>query len=761
MKVYSLRGILPLLYSSFLTVVICLRAFAQDPALAPPEPPQWSVLEDADQDGLTDWDEFILSLDPLNPLDGLSDADGDELWLAWEWQLGTHSDLADTDGDGWSDSLEVLLYGTDPLDPASKPLGNVADNVDDTSAALEPEQTSVPPEEEPPPPPPSLSNGDFTDIGIQNWKDQSFSKSYQGGGFKWGEGMASSWSAYVGKTIEVWQANGETFVELDGNTTSYGIKQPITNARAGAFILTWKQSGRNDTNSGTNPYYVRIYHESDKGPVVISDSKEFSGYDKLKWTDNAHVFNITPEQFTAAAGKPIYVAFIPISLNTYGTLIDKVAIHTMDLIAHKRGTINIPGPEQPKGNGEYGYETVMMENADSEDNNDGKRDCETEEGANKSKDNDLVKIVLYYDGPKIDGASLELQHEGISVNAKAKGSVMTNPQDAIEVLDTGSRLNFYDNDGKKLDPANDLKIQNLKNPESGYLAKILDPVNSSKLTFFIEGSNLFGFQGSKDGQLPRGEWDDVKTVDTAMQKLGGARLRLIFSKGAQKIEIPLLVYRGGFLVFKQPKNKPGVAGDFEFWDGKGRIRNKSDGYKKEFQEDETHWGKKLAKWSAKSGRPSDEPDGNTDYKIENGNGHTPPGWWWTVDNSPLYNRETQLNKYWISNVNGKQQWRQASFSRWKQDDESDTLKKYTNDWIYDASIKKDEDIGKPTLIEYKFRLFPITPTTRYQRNGLLLHPDGKRDGTIGCIGIQTYNQCENVAKLLRAYNGLKIKVEPN
>ncbi len=342
MKAYFFRSILPLIYSSVLTVAICLRVFAQDPALAPPEPPQWTVLEDADQDGLTDWDEFLLSLDPLNPLDGLSDADGDELWLAWEWYLGTHSDLADTDGDGWSDSLEVLLYGTDPLDPVSKPLGNGAEDHGDAAAALEPEQTPTPEEDLPPPPPPSLSNGDFTDIGIQTWKDQSTSKSYQGGGFQWGEGTASSWSAYVGNTIEVWQANGETFVELDGNTSSYGIKQPIANARAGAFILAWKQSGRNDTKSGTNPYYVRIYHESDKGPVIISDSKEFSGYDKLKWTDNIHVFQITPEQIAAAAGKPIYAAFIPTSLNTYGTLIDKVALLSIEVTVLKDGQITAP-----------------------------------------------------------------------------------------------------------------------------------------------------------------------------------------------------------------------------------------------------------------------------------------------------------------------------------------------------------------------------------------------------------------------------------
>jgi len=218
----------------------------------PPMPPLWSILEDADQDGMTDVDELLWGMDPFNPEDGLSDFDGDEIDLAWEFSIGTNPAVADTDIDDWSDSEEYLLYGTDPLDPLSFPLSGAPDN--SGSTVLE----STPEVEAAPTPPPSLANGDFNEVTINTWRSMKTSTEYQGHGFVWGAGTDEKWSAYSGETIEVWDSGGERFVELDGSPTSYGIKQPIANPTAGGYVLAWRQSGRKSSRAGSDPYCVRV-----------------------------------------------------------------------------------------------------------------------------------------------------------------------------------------------------------------------------------------------------------------------------------------------------------------------------------------------------------------------------------------------------------------------------------------------------------------------------------------------------------------------
>ena len=296
----------------------------------PPIPPSWSILEDSDQDGMKDADELLMGMDPLDPADGLSDLDGDGIDLAWEFAIGSNPDVADTDMDGWSDSEEYLLYGTDPLDPLSFPLSGAPDNSGASALEITPVPEATP---TPPPPPPSLSNGDFSDVGITTWKSMLNSKEYQGGGFTWNAGAITSWTAYVGTTMEVWDAGGEKFVELDGSPGNYGIKQQIANAKAGGYVLAWRQSGRNSTRADSDPYRVKVYYLNGTTEVPIAQSDEFSGFDKLHWTDNALGFQITPEQLKSANGI-IYVAFIPTgsSLNTYGTLIDKVNLLPVEVV---------------------------------------------------------------------------------------------------------------------------------------------------------------------------------------------------------------------------------------------------------------------------------------------------------------------------------------------------------------------------------------------------------------------------------------------
>ena len=155
--------------------------------------------------------------------------------------------------------------------------------------------------------------------------------------------------------MEVWDAGGEKFVELDGSPGNYGIKQGIANAKAGGYILTWRQSGRKSSKAGTDPYSVRVYYMNGTTEVLISQSPEFAGFSKMQWAGSAFGFKITPEQLAAAGTNPVYVAFIPTgaSLNTYGTLIDKVSLLPVEFKtypdtepgpnkAHKRNLKHLP-----------------------------------------------------------------------------------------------------------------------------------------------------------------------------------------------------------------------------------------------------------------------------------------------------------------------------------------------------------------------------------------------------------------------------------
>jgi YD repeat-containing protein len=77
--------------------------------------PAYSIVFDSDGDGLDDCTELRYGLNPFEPADASADMDGDGLSNIDEHQRGTRVDLADTDGDGLNDRLEVLTYHTDPF----------------------------------------------------------------------------------------------------------------------------------------------------------------------------------------------------------------------------------------------------------------------------------------------------------------------------------------------------------------------------------------------------------------------------------------------------------------------------------------------------------------------------------------------------------------------------------------------------------------------------------------------------------------------
>lgn len=419
-----------------------------------------------------------------------------------------------------------------------------------------------------------------------------------------------------------------------------------------------------------------------------------------------------------------------------------VELHPVELKAFKRGTLNAPGVEVPAGTGEFGYETVMMENADSESSaTSTSRDCD-ESGASadlnayrKTNDNDLVKIVLKWPvGMKPAGASLKLLHDGMQVDATQTTA------DAAVSTSGPSRLNFYKADGTRItNPTTDLQIADLADaPANSYLSKIL---TDGEVTIFIEGADRFG-------DLP----------ENRITRLGGAQLKWEFTQGTTTATAKLLVYRGGFLRFMQPTGAPGTVGDFEFWDGKGRVKNKVGKpiFGKEFETDLTDYGIKLATWKAKSGKTTGKA-----YNLVDKNGHTPQGWW----------RQYRSTKKWTisqqdesTGSGATKKTEQGGYVRWKQDDETDPAKQYTNPYRYDASLDKDQSIGEPVGIKFKYDMDPIEPSQYQGRSDIQIHPDGECNdnvmgGTAGCIGVQTYKDCQAIDSVLTRYHGLKVKVQ--
>ncbi|MEN9677001.1 MAG: hypothetical protein RIS76_2897 [Verrucomicrobiota bacterium] len=286
--------------------------------------PNVNLSEDTDQDGISNADEVALGLDPYNPYNGISALDGAAFIVAWERYLGASSSTVDTDGDGWSDFDEVMVYQTNLFDERSLP-----GPISNLSAAT----TSQPVAASTPTATPSTSliqNGDFSKTNISTWIDGKKLKGYNGSGFEWAAGSVEGWSAYAGSTIEVWNT-GTRVVELNGDKSNYGIQQKVETAKPGAYLLAWRSLGRTQEaapakNKKTPPapdnfYFVQVQIGEGRGGSVIKKENFTAG------GDGVLVFQLSENDLTAANGKGIYIAFIPTNgSNSYGSLISGVSL---------------------------------------------------------------------------------------------------------------------------------------------------------------------------------------------------------------------------------------------------------------------------------------------------------------------------------------------------------------------------------------------------------------------------------------------------
>ena len=311
-----------------------LLSLYQPPVLLPP---------DSDADGIGDLDELTGGSDPADAGDGWADDDFDGLSLAWELYLWTDPQMFDTDGDGYGDGIEVFIYQTDPLDAQSQPLAGagsgagVADVQGFSIAATSDEA-----------PLPSLDNLAFEATDFDWWRDGTTMKDYMGGGYKWNYGTLPGWTAYVGTKVEVWLAGGNKFIELDATVGHYGIKQAISDVRAGHYVLSWQQLGRKSSKAEKNSFKVLVYCLQNGVEKPLGSPLLVPSVPTDMWRDSAWSFHLSADQLAAANGGEIFVAFIPTgTLNSYGTLIDNVTLGVVEVKDNSATLASLPLNEDP------------------------------------------------------------------------------------------------------------------------------------------------------------------------------------------------------------------------------------------------------------------------------------------------------------------------------------------------------------------------------------------------------------------------------
>jgi hypothetical protein len=397
-----------------------------------------------------------------------------------------------------------------------------------------------------------------------------------------------------------------------------------------------------------------------------------------------------------------------------------VSLLPVELTAHKRGTIDAPGAAISRSSGSEVYEVVTLENADYDETNwqptsmsDGaledKQDGKTD-AVSKDKDDDFVKLRF----------SCPL------TNTAGSSEVVFDQAGQGERMQEGD-IRFYNSNGERVD-LSALKIADLKNP-SGPLA----PAFTSGLDLFVEIGDL-------------GEITGVSTqADDITRKYADLIWRITIN--GTTIEQKVRIYRGGFWRNDRTDN----SGTIALYDGKGR---KPDGT--------VDFGQIVkGPYQIKTGQ-----EGQPDETVPN-EGPTPMGWYglwarnrgnnnndmrttWTPGGS---RPQTNHHRNAAGNLLGFVQ--QGSYCQWAQAGNHNIEGKGA--YGYDNDNDSDPYEGMPASIHFKFELSPIGSFTT--RDLLQIHPDGFCDGTAGCVGIQTYDDCCKVLFLVRHYFQSRLLVD--
>lgn len=444
------------------------------------------------------------------------------------------------------------------------------------------------------------------------------------------------------------------------------------------------------------------------------------------------VVTLNPQQETPLS---IHSPSIPTgtSLTQFFDLIQFDALLPYDIIAHQRGTLAKPGARVPLGFGAYGQETTILQNGDSESVT-GQTDPDYSiEGDiseyRRNNDDDVSKLVVRWPvGLDPNLARLTISTHGISIDATRNDTFPV-------VRESGqSWLRFYTEEGQRITNPPGQPFELITTSSN----MISDLREHGKSVFFVDGNEMFGvldpYLQPRAGQYGT----QVRRQAELMANIrGGALIRLgIDIKNATSVQ-NVTVNKGGlwrFVIPRTPIPLPvhGAIGRLEFRDGKGKINAT-----------ETDLGAVLGTFIVRSGTT-----GGAAWNQAEGGGHTPPGWYYIYRRTDL--SDSQIDD--IDQKNGNYIVRQGPYVRWMQDDAQNSEARYTTNYVYNRHNTRDRNIGLPTTVAFKWQIEPIPPDTASGRTHLQIHPDGRKNGTMGCIGIQSYSDCLAVHSLLRKYH---------